>query len=58
MFILKFFQAVEDNDVASIQRFFKLFPLLNEHTEGIERIGNYICTEIHQFAERNYKVSL
>nr|CRZ23295.1 BMA-COGC-4 [Brugia malayi] len=54
----RFNQAVEDNDVASIQRFFKLFPLLNEHMKGIELIGNYLCSEIHQFAERNYKVML
>ncbi|EFO27603.2 hypothetical protein LOAG_00872 [Loa loa] len=54
----RFDQAVEENDVASIQRFFKLFPLLNEHRKGIERIGSYLCTEIHQFAERNYKVML
>uniref|UniRef100_A0AAF5PWE5 Conserved oligomeric Golgi complex subunit 4 n=2 Tax=Wuchereria bancrofti TaxID=6293 RepID=A0AAF5PWE5_WUCBA len=54
----RFNQAVEDNDVASIQRFFKLFPLLNEHMKGIELIGNYLCSEIHQFAERNHKVML
>ncbi|MCP9261524.1 Conserved oligomeric Golgi complex subunit 4 [Dirofilaria immitis] len=54
----RFDQAVEDNDVASIQRFFKLFPLLNEHAKGIERIGDYLCTKICEFAERNYKVML
>uniref|UniRef100_A0A0R3RI04 Conserved oligomeric Golgi complex subunit 4 n=1 Tax=Elaeophora elaphi TaxID=1147741 RepID=A0A0R3RI04_9BILA len=54
----RFDQAVVDNDVASIQRFFKLFPLLNEHAKGIKRIGDYLCVEIHQFAERNYKVML
>ncbi|CAG9532049.1 unnamed protein product [Cercopithifilaria johnstoni] len=54
----RFDQAVVDNDVASIQRFFKLFPLVNEHVKGIKRIGDYLCAEIHQFAERNYKVML
>ncbi|VDK88334.1 unnamed protein product [Litomosoides sigmodontis] len=54
----RFDHAVIDGDLASIQRFFKLFPLLNEHAKGIKRIGDYLCAEIHQFAERNYKVML
>ncbi|VDK67252.1 unnamed protein product [Onchocerca ochengi] len=54
----RFDQAVKDNDVASIQRFFKLFPLLNEHANGIKRIGDYLCIKICEFAERNYKVML
>ncbi|VDN28810.1 unnamed protein product [Gongylonema pulchrum] len=54
----RFDQAVESNDVASIQRFFKLFPLLNEHANGIRRFGDYLCAEISKLAERNYKVIL
>lgn len=50
------FQAVVNGDVASMQRFFKLFPLINEHSSGITRFGNYLCQEIRKFAESNYKV--
>ncbi|VDM49512.1 unnamed protein product [Toxocara canis] len=54
----KFDEAVTSGDVASMQRFFKLFPLINEHSSGITRFGNYLCQEIRKFAESNYKVML
>ncbi|VDN60209.1 unnamed protein product [Dracunculus medinensis] len=54
----KFDEAVAKNDVASIQRFFKLFPLINDHMNGVTRFANYLCLEIQKFAEKNYKVML
>uniref|UniRef100_A0A915CIL2 Conserved oligomeric Golgi complex subunit 4 n=2 Tax=Parascaris TaxID=6254 RepID=A0A915CIL2_PARUN len=54
----KFDEAVVSGDVASMQRFFKLFPLINEHSSGITRFGKYLCQEIRKFAESNYKVML
>ncbi|VDM98302.1 unnamed protein product [Thelazia callipaeda] len=54
----RFDQAVENNDIASIQRFFKLFPFLNQYEAGIERIGDYICSEIRKFAKRNSEMML
>ena len=32
----RFDDAVKDEDLASIERFFKIFPLLNMHEEGLK----------------------
>lgn len=56
--IRRTFQAVQSDDVASLQRFFKLFPLINEHSGGINRFGHYLCEKTRAFAEDNYKVIL
>ncbi|VDK43066.1 unnamed protein product [Anisakis simplex] len=54
----KFDEAVASGDVASLQRFFKLFPLINEHSSGITRFANYLSQEIRKMAESNYKVMM
>jgi hypothetical protein len=46
----KFDEAVRDDDVASVERFFKIFPLLNQHTEGLKKFSNYLCTKISEKA--------
>uniref|UniRef100_A0A914WXH7 Conserved oligomeric Golgi complex subunit 4 n=2 Tax=Plectus sambesii TaxID=2011161 RepID=A0A914WXH7_9BILA len=51
----KFDEAVKDGDVASMERFFKIFPLLNQHEVGLERFGRYLCTKIADFADTNYQ---
>uniref|UniRef100_A0A1I7Y4U5 Conserved oligomeric Golgi complex subunit 4 n=2 Tax=Steinernema glaseri TaxID=37863 RepID=A0A1I7Y4U5_9BILA len=52
----KFDEAVESTDVASMERFFKLFPLINEHQSGLERFGKYLCQKVDRVGEENYKV--
>ena len=42
----KFDQAVKDDDTASVERFFKIFPLLNMHEEGISKFGNYLAGQV------------
>lgn len=54
----KFDEAVQEDDVASMQRFFKLFPLINEHLNGINRFGLYLRDKISKFAENNYKIMI
>lgn len=39
----KFDEAVAKDDLASVERFFKIFPLIGMHSEGIAKFGNYIC---------------
>lgn len=40
---VKLEKAINKKDVASVERFFKLFPLLGMHDEGIERFMNFHC---------------
>lgn len=41
----KFDDAVKSEDLASIERFFKIFPLLGMHEEGIEEFCTYLRTK-------------
>lgn len=44
--IAKFDEAVKDEDLASVERFFKIFPLLNMHEEGLGRFTTYLCSKV------------
>lgn len=41
-----FDDAVQKEDFASIERFFKLFPLLNRQEEGLEKFTKHLCTKV------------
>lgn len=43
---VKFDEAVAKDDLASVERFFKIFPLLGLHTDGIVCFGKYICSKV------------
>jgi hypothetical protein len=47
MVLRKFDEAVKLDDVASVERFFKLFPFLNQEEEGLRKFSNYLSTKIH-----------
>ena len=42
----RFDEAVKDEDLASIERFFKLFPLLGLHEEGLKNFTDYLATKL------------
>ena len=42
----RFDEAVSAGDVASVERFFKLFPFLNQEKEGLKKFSNYLMTKI------------
>lgn len=42
----KFDESVKDADAASVERFFKIFPLLNMHEEGISKFGVYLASQV------------
>lgn len=44
--VRRFEEAVKKDDLASVERFFKIFPLLGHHQEGIEKFSKYICTKV------------
>lgn len=52
----KFDEARCSNDFASMERFLKLFPQINEHTNGLQRFSDYLCSKIKALADENYKV--
>ena len=39
---LHFKEATSVNDTASVQRFFKLFPMLNMHDYGLEQFSSFL----------------
>ena len=42
----KFDEAVKSEDLASVERFFKIFPLLGMHTEGLNKFCLYLCSKV------------
>ncbi|XP_023216827.1 conserved oligomeric Golgi complex subunit 4-like [Centruroides sculpturatus] len=53
----KFDEAVRDEDIASVERFFKIFPLLNQHNEGLRKFSTYLCSQIAETAQKNLKIA-
>lgn len=53
----KFDEAVTKDDLASVERFFKIFPLLGMHTEGIEKFANYICIKLEKKSSKELRTS-
>ena len=43
---IKFDEAVKKDDLKSVERFFKIFPLLGMYDEGIEGFVAYICIKV------------
>lgn len=42
----KFDEAVKKEDIASIERFFKIFPLLRMHEEGLHKFSTFLCSKV------------
>ena len=42
----RFDEAVKESDLASIERFFKIFPLIKMHDEGLKKFTTYLCTKV------------
>ncbi|XP_078036052.1 conserved oligomeric Golgi complex subunit 4 isoform X2 [Augochlora pura] len=54
----KFDEAVKSEDLASVERFFKIFPLLGMHFEGLKKFCSYLCSKLHEAAQKNLKAAL
>ncbi|XP_041375070.1 conserved oligomeric Golgi complex subunit 4-like [Gigantopelta aegis] len=54
----KFDAAVHAADVASVERFFKIFPLLGQHDEGLTKFGKYLSAQLSETADKNLKLAL
>lgn len=58
LIVRKFNEAVKKDDLASVERFFKIFPLLGCHLEGIEKFSNYICIKLSAKAQKELRNSM
>lgn len=49
----KFETAISNGDRNSVERFFKIFPLLGQHQLGLEKYAEYLCSQIAVHCQRN-----
>ncbi|ENN80356.1 hypothetical protein HUJ04_002315 [Dendroctonus ponderosae] len=54
----KFNEAVESEDLGSVERFFKVFPLLGMHEEGIKNFCTFLRTKVALTADKNLKSAI
>ncbi|XP_032219195.1 conserved oligomeric Golgi complex subunit 4 isoform X2 [Nematostella vectensis] len=49
----EFDQAISKGDRSSVERFFKIFPLLNQHAKGLGKYSHYLCSMVAATAQQN-----
>lgn len=54
----KFEEAVRKDDLASVERFFKIFPLIGLHDEGIQKFSVYICSKLELKCQKELRTSM
>ncbi|XP_077145051.1 conserved oligomeric Golgi complex subunit 4 isoform X2 [Ranitomeya variabilis] len=54
----KFDSATKAGDLPQVERFFKIFPLLGLHEEGISKFSAYLCQQVAKKAEENLALAL
>ncbi|KAM4614164.1 conserved oligomeric Golgi complex subunit 4 [Discoglossus pictus] len=54
----KFEAATKAGDLPQVERFFKIFPLLGLHEEGISKFSEYLCRQVATKAEENLQLAL
>ncbi|OWF48034.1 conserved oligomeric Golgi complex subunit 4-like [Mizuhopecten yessoensis] len=53
----KFDAAVHAGDLASVERFFKIFPLLGQHEEGLTKFGKHLASQLADTSDKNLKIA-
>ncbi|XP_069704703.1 conserved oligomeric Golgi complex subunit 4-like isoform X1 [Periplaneta americana] len=54
----KFDEAVRAEELASVERFFKIYPLLGMQDEGLIKFSLYLCSKLQETAHQNLLVAL
>ncbi|XP_047566813.1 conserved oligomeric Golgi complex subunit 4 [Lutra lutra] len=49
----KFALATKEGDLPQVERFFKIFPLLGLHEEGLSKFSEYLCKQVASKSEEN-----
>ncbi|XP_044289985.1 conserved oligomeric Golgi complex subunit 4 isoform X1 [Varanus komodoensis] len=52
----KFDTATKQEDLPQVERFFKIFPLLGLHEEGLSNFSKYLCKQVANKAEENLQL--
>ncbi|KAM6352801.1 conserved oligomeric Golgi complex subunit 4 isoform 2-T2 [Alca torda] len=52
----KFDAAMKQGDLPQVERFFKIFPLLGLHEEGLSKFSEYLCKQVANKAEENLQL--
>lgn len=52
----KFDAAMKQGDLPQVERFFKIFPLLGLHEEGLSKFSEYLCKQVAKKAEENLQL--
>lgn len=55
---VKLDEAVKKDDLASVERFFKIYPQLGMHDEGIRMFSSYICGKLQSKAQKELRNSM
>lgn len=55
---IKFEEAVKKDDVASVERFFKLFPAVGQREEGVQQFTHFIAGKLQQKAQKELRNSM
>ncbi|VDI53366.1 conserved oligomeric Golgi complex subunit 4 [Mytilus galloprovincialis] len=53
----KFDAAVHSGDSASVERFFKIFPLLGLYDEGLTKFGKYLSSQLSETADKSIRLA-
>ncbi|KAK3927117.1 Conserved oligomeric Golgi complex subunit 4 [Frankliniella fusca] len=54
----RFDEAVRADDLASVERFFKIFPLLGLQDQGLNKFSVFLCSKLQETAQKNLKAAL
>ncbi|XP_068115772.1 conserved oligomeric Golgi complex subunit 4 [Hyperolius riggenbachi] len=54
----KFDVATKAGDLPQVERFFKIFPLLRLHEEGISKFSAYLCRQVAKKGDENLSLAL
>ncbi|XP_021488211.1 conserved oligomeric Golgi complex subunit 4 [Meriones unguiculatus] len=49
----KFATATKEGDLPQVERFFKIFPLLGLHEDGLSKFSEYLCKQVASKSEEN-----
>lgn len=50
----KYDHALQTGDVPQLERFFKIFPLIGQSEDGLQKFSTYLCRQINQAADQNF----
>lgn len=54
----KFDEAREKDDESTMHQCLRYFPMINDHSVGLQLFGQYLNTKIEKFGDEYYRVGL